>query len=383
MTAYYIPHSPTLNDSLSLIDPLAGDAQSDYLSRFSHAAHLGGPSSSAPRFDGFVDTTELGAAGGHYHHHHVHDTAHMYLPTSMLVGSMSPLDNPFQHAAAAAAAGASTSTSSANASNPTSLSQQQPFLEAAVANFDPALSYRQPWNAYEELDLHQHHHHHHQIQDAVAAGPPEQEADDEIYHDMVQAEAIIPPKASSRTTKKAASKSKKLSLSSTPSSSSSKGKSSKKTAASRPPIDPDQQHSTSTTTTTTIKKPKKLTKKQLKEQEQQQQLYLLHQQQQYNLSHQEPINSTETSPDSSSLNHLLGDAHSSIPPALSDTEPLFVNAKQYHRIIKRRNARARLQELHRLSTSRKVTSFPTFDFPGFISLGCLRARGHQIFKLTF
>ena len=36
-------------------------------------------------------------------------------------------------------------------------------------------------------------------------------------------------------------------------------------------------------------------------------------------------------------------------------EPLYVNAKQYHRILKRRIARQRLEELNRLSRSRKVS----------------------------
>lgn len=36
-----------------------------------------------------------------------------------------------------------------------------------------------------------------------------------------------------------------------------------------------------------------------------------------------------------------------------DQEPLYVNAKQYHRIVKRRAARARLEELNRLVRSRK------------------------------
>jgi len=37
-----------------------------------------------------------------------------------------------------------------------------------------------------------------------------------------------------------------------------------------------------------------------------------------------------------------------------EEEPLYVNAKQYFRILKRRVARARLEELHRLSRQRKV-----------------------------
>ena len=37
-----------------------------------------------------------------------------------------------------------------------------------------------------------------------------------------------------------------------------------------------------------------------------------------------------------------------------DEEPLYVNAKQYHRIMHRRAARARLEEVHRLARERKV-----------------------------
>jgi len=37
-----------------------------------------------------------------------------------------------------------------------------------------------------------------------------------------------------------------------------------------------------------------------------------------------------------------------------DEEPLYVNAKQYFRILKRRVARARLEEVHRLYRQRKV-----------------------------
>jgi len=40
-----------------------------------------------------------------------------------------------------------------------------------------------------------------------------------------------------------------------------------------------------------------------------------------------------------------------------DEEPLYVNAKQYFRILKRRVARARLEEVHRLSKQRKVCQY--------------------------
>jgi hypothetical protein len=42
--------------------------------------------------------------------------------------------------------------------------------------------------------------------------------------------------------------------------------------------------------------------------------------------------------------------------AADEAEPLYVNAKQYHRILKRRLARARLEEMGRLSRERKVSS---------------------------
>ena len=39
-------------------------------------------------------------------------------------------------------------------------------------------------------------------------------------------------------------------------------------------------------------------------------------------------------------------------------EPLYVNAKQYHRILKRRDARANIERAHRLARERKVTRAP-------------------------
>jgi hypothetical protein len=41
-----------------------------------------------------------------------------------------------------------------------------------------------------------------------------------------------------------------------------------------------------------------------------------------------------------------------VPP--QEDEPLYVNAKQYHRILKRRAVRARLEEQNRLAKQRKV-----------------------------
>ncbi|CEP16753.1 hypothetical protein [Parasitella parasitica] len=50
-------------------------------------------------------------------------------------------------------------------------------------------------------------------------------------------------------------------------------------------------------------------------------------------------------------------ATATVPPTQiadqSSEEPLYVNAKQYHRILKRRAARAKLEELNKLSRARK------------------------------
>lgn len=46
-----------------------------------------------------------------------------------------------------------------------------------------------------------------------------------------------------------------------------------------------------------------------------------------------------------------------------DDEPLYVNARQYHRILKRRAARAREAEVRRLSTQRKVSEHACLPCP--------------------
>ncbi|KAI9437702.1 CCAAT-binding transcription factor (CBF-B/NF-YA) subunit B-domain-containing protein, partial [Lactarius indigo] len=50
-------------------------------------------------------------------------------------------------------------------------------------------------------------------------------------------------------------------------------------------------------------------------------------------------------------------SHALQPSPPVDDEPLYVNAKQYYRILKRRVARARLEEVHRLSQKRKACRY--------------------------
>lgn len=56
--------------------------------------------------------------------------------------------------------------------------------------------------------------------------------------------------------------------------------------------------------------------------------------------------------------------------AQDETEPLYVNAKQYHRILKRRIARARLEEMGRLSRERKVRASSSSGYRAFVVLSC-------------
>ncbi|KAF4567685.1 Transcriptional activator [Pleurotus pulmonarius] len=85
-----------------------------------------------------------------------------------------------------------------------------------------------------------------------------------------------------------------------------------------------------------------------------------------------PGPSTSTTPNPRSPDNNLFIPITSPPTAANDTErppddapiddePLYVNAKQYFRILKRRVARARLEEVHRLSRQRKVR-FPALIY---------------------
>lgn len=72
------------------------------------------------------------------------------------------------------------------------------------------------------------------------------------------------------------------------------------------------------------------------------------------------FSSTHSSPRLSTTHHLSHPTTathslngSPIATPAHEEEPLYVNAKQYHRILKRRAARLRLEELNRIAKSRK------------------------------
>lgn len=50
------------------------------------------------------------------------------------------------------------------------------------------------------------------------------------------------------------------------------------------------------------------------------------------------------------------------PGADTGDEPLYVNAKQYHRILKRRQARAKLESEGKIPKERQVSVFFFFSF---------------------
>ncbi|KAI0342061.1 hypothetical protein BDW22DRAFT_1345805 [Trametopsis cervina] len=74
-------------------------------------------------------------------------------------------------------------------------------------------------------------------------------------------------------------------------------------------------------------------------------LYLQQQHSQQHLAH-ESVNAQDQREPDPPVDQIQDDAP-------LDEEPLYVNAKQYYRILKRRVARARLEEVHRLSRQRK------------------------------
>lgn len=76
----------------------------------------------------------------------------------------------------------------------------------------------------------------------------------------------------------------------------------------------------------------------------------------------QPVGHSSSPPPPQNLGYRPMDAAAAaatvLPPAQNaaeqpSEEPLYVNAKQYHRILKRRAARAKLEELNKLSKARK------------------------------
>ena len=63
--------------------------------------------------------------------------------------------------------------------------------------------------------------------------------------------------------------------------------------------------------------------------------------------------------DQQTLNHYYC-FHCFQPGSDTGDEPLYVNAKQYHRILKRRQARAKLEASGKIPKERQVSQFKTW-----------------------
>lgn len=68
------------------------------------------------------------------------------------------------------------------------------------------------------------------------------------------------------------------------------------------------------------------------------------------MGYNRPTTTAESSPATTAATAATAVAHPNVEVV---EEPLYVNAKQYHRILKRRAARARLEELNRVAKARK------------------------------
>lgn len=419
MTAYFIPHSPPLTDGLSLMDP----SEHDFMPRFQHHQqphhfHTAAASSS--------NSNEADLGSLHRMHGHHPDAHPVYLPASMLVGSLSPLDNPFPSPTAistmAAGGGARGSNGSGAGSNTNGngngFTLQQPdSASLSTVSFHDLQQQQLQLQQHQHIHgngvglasasqpFHPHHHHHlgshidmaHHTQVDPAAFQqtfPFQEhhedtlslsnpyslaamaAIDNLPHTLDHSmsngntgstsasasTSLPPPSSKAKSSKKDGTTTKKRK---------STGGSNSMTAATASNSAPEYTN-TGTTKRTAAKQaktdaaaaasassyiPRASTSSAASNH--------------YYTSNSIPVGHH-------SHDHSIADGGSSAagdspldygadqPPPYEgthDAEPLFVNAKQYHRIIKRRTARARLQELHRLSTSRKVSLVPMPYYP--------------------
>lgn len=55
-----------------------------------------------------------------------------------------------------------------------------------------------------------------------------------------------------------------------------------------------------------------------------------------------------------------------LPVDLAEDGPIYVNAKQYHGILRRRQTRAKLEAQNKLVKTRKVSSCSIISFPRFV-----------------
>jgi hypothetical protein len=68
---------------------------------------------------------------------------------------------------------------------------------------------------------------------------------------------------------------------------------------------------------------------------------------------------------------MMGMAPARVPLDLTDYGPIYVNPKQYHGILRRRQSRAKLEAQNKLVKARKVCMSTKLEFISFAVFGSL------------